>query len=65
MVGAFLARGLHGLQAAAHAAHLHGRAAGFGPPVGLMAGDLPDLIPLAIFDGRRIDVESAPTGPGA
>ena len=48
MVGAFLARGLDGLRAAALAAHVHGRAASFGPPVGLVAGDLPDLVPRAL-----------------
>jgi NAD(P)H-hydrate epimerase len=53
MVGAFLARGLDGLRAAALAAHVHGRAASFGPPVGLVAGDLPDLIPRALTAPAR------------
>ncbi|HZQ57353.1 MAG TPA: NAD(P)H-hydrate dehydratase [Acidimicrobiales bacterium] len=47
MIGAFLARGLDALDAAALAAHVHGRAAALGAD-GLVAGDLPDLIPLAI-----------------
>ena len=32
------------LEAAALAAHVHGRAAGLGWPEGLVAGDLPDLV---------------------
>jgi ADP-dependent NAD(P)H-hydrate dehydratase / NAD(P)H-hydrate epimerase len=43
-IGAFLARGLPALEAAAFAAHAHGRAASFGPAEGLVASDLPDLI---------------------
>jgi NAD(P)H-hydrate epimerase len=64
VIGAFLARGLDGLHAAALGAHVHGRAAGLGPPVGLVAGDLPDLLPAAISGWRRIDVESPPGGRG-
>ncbi|GAC1540897.1 MAG: bifunctional ADP-dependent NAD(P)H-hydrate dehydratase/NAD(P)H-hydrate epimerase [Acidimicrobiales bacterium] len=45
IVGAFLAAGLAGLEAAALGAHVHGLAARRGSPVGLVAGDLPDLIP--------------------
>ena len=45
IVGAFLAARLPVLRAAALAAHVHGRAAGRGPKVGLLAGDLPDLVP--------------------
>ncbi len=63
MVGAFLARGLDGLRAAGLAAHVHGLAARLGPPAGLVAGDLPDLIPLAI-DWHRIGAESVPTRAG-
>lgn len=44
VVGAFLARGLPPLEAAAFAAHVHGRAAGLGYDEGLVAGDLPELI---------------------
>ncbi len=43
-IGAFAARGIGPLDAAALAAHVHGRAAGLGPPEGLVAGDIPDLI---------------------
>jgi NAD(P)H-hydrate epimerase len=44
VVGAFLARGLDPLRAAALAAHVHGRAAGLGLAEGLVAGDLPVLV---------------------
>ena len=43
-IGAFLARGLAPLEAAGLAAHVHGRAAALGPPEGLVAGDLADLL---------------------
>jgi ADP-dependent NAD(P)H-hydrate dehydratase / NAD(P)H-hydrate epimerase len=43
-IGAFLARGTEPLEAAALAAHAHGRAAALGPSEGLMAGDIPDLL---------------------
>ena len=48
MIGALLAQGMTSIRAAAAAAHLHGRAASLGPQVGLIASDLPDLIPDAI-----------------
>jgi NAD(P)H-hydrate epimerase len=48
MVGAFLAARVAPLSAAALAAHVHGRAATLGPKVGLVAGDLVDLIPAAL-----------------
>ena len=44
VIGAFLARGLPPLEAAAVAAHVHGRAATLGPAEGLVAGDLPALV---------------------
>jgi ADP-dependent NAD(P)H-hydrate dehydratase / NAD(P)H-hydrate epimerase len=44
VIGAFLARGLPALEAAALGAHCHGRAAALGPAEGLVASDLPDLI---------------------
>jgi hydroxyethylthiazole kinase-like uncharacterized protein yjeF len=44
VIGAFLARGLASLEAAALAAHCHGRAASLGPAEGLVASDLPELI---------------------
>ncbi len=43
-IGAFLARGLPAAQAAALAAHCHGRAASLGRSEGLVASDLPDLL---------------------
>jgi NAD(P)H-hydrate epimerase len=48
VVGALLARGLGPARAAAAAAFLHGRAARRGPGQGLVAGDLPDLLPEAL-----------------
>jgi NAD(P)H-hydrate epimerase len=44
IVGAFTARGLPVFEAAAFAAHVHGRAASLGLSEGLVAGDLPDLV---------------------
>ncbi|MDQ1428667.1 MAG: ADP-dependent NAD(P)H-hydrate dehydratase / NAD(P)H-hydrate epimerase [Acidimicrobiaceae bacterium] len=44
VIGAFLARGLGGPEAAALGAHVHGRAAGNGRRIGLVAGDLPELV---------------------
>ena len=44
IIGAFLARGLPAPEAAALAAHVHGRAAMLGPVEGLVAGDLPELV---------------------
>jgi NAD(P)H-hydrate epimerase len=44
IIGAFLARGVPAPEAAAIAAHVHGRAAQHGRAVGLVAGDLPDLV---------------------
>ncbi len=44
VIGAFCARGLGALEAAALAAHVHGRAASLGPAEGLVAGDLPALL---------------------
>lgn len=44
IIGAFCARGLPALEAAALAAHVHGRAAALGPSQGLVAGDLPALV---------------------
>ena len=43
-IGAFLARGTEPLEAAALAAHAHGRAAALGPSEGLVAGDVADLL---------------------
>jgi ADP-dependent NAD(P)H-hydrate dehydratase / NAD(P)H-hydrate epimerase len=44
VIGAFLARGLPPLEAASLGAHVHGKAAQLGPAVGLVAGDLPELV---------------------
>ncbi len=44
VIGAFVARGVEVLRAAALAAHVHGRAAELGAPEGLVAGDLAELI---------------------
>lgn len=52
IIGAFLARGVDPLLAAALAAHAHGRAATLGPADGLVAGDLPPLV-AAVLGGAR------------
>jgi NAD(P)H-hydrate epimerase len=52
IVGAFLARGLDPLRAAALAAHVHGRAAGLGFVEGLVAGDLPVLVARVLSSAR-------------
>ncbi len=44
LIGAFCARGVEAFEAAALAAHVHGRAAALGPVEGLVAGDLPALV---------------------
>ena len=44
VIGAFCARGSPPLEAAALAAHVHGRAASLGHSQGLVAGDLPGLV---------------------
>ena len=44
VIGAFVARGVPPHMAAALGAHVHGRAAALGPPEGLMAGDLAELV---------------------
>ena len=44
VIGAFLARGVGAHEAAALAAHVHGRAGSLGPSQGLVAGDLPKLV---------------------
>jgi len=52
-IGAFVARGLPVFEAAGLAAHVHGRSAALGPPEGLVAGDLADLLGLWLSDVRR------------
>jgi NAD(P)H-hydrate epimerase len=49
IIGALRAQGIDGMRAAAGGAWLHGRASTLGPARGLVAGDLPDLLP-AVFD---------------
>jgi len=44
VIAAFLARGVPPLEAAALAAHVHGRAGALGHVAGLVAGDLPGLV---------------------
>lgn len=44
VAGAFCARGVDPFSAAGLAAHVHGAAAALGPPQGMVAGDLPDLV---------------------
>jgi NAD(P)H-hydrate epimerase len=44
MIGAMVARGVAPMEAAALAAHAHGRAGAHGLREGLVAGDLPDLV---------------------
>lgn len=53
IIGAFLARGVPAQEAAALAAHVHGRAAGLGPEEGLLAGDLPGLVSAWLSAMRR------------
>jgi hydroxyethylthiazole kinase-like uncharacterized protein yjeF len=54
VIGAFLARGVPPLEAAALGAHVHGRAGALGHPSGLVAGDLPDLVARVLDgDGRH------------
>ena len=53
VIGAFVARGVAPLEAAAVGAHVHGRASSHGPLEGLMAGDLPELVSGVLSDLRR------------
>jgi hydroxyethylthiazole kinase-like uncharacterized protein yjeF len=65
VIGAMLSRGVAPLEAAALAAHVHGRAAARGPEEGLVAGDLPDLVSAVLSDlraGRTGDGRPSPTG---
>jgi NAD(P)H-hydrate epimerase len=49
-IGALLARGVGALEAAAAGAWLHARAGVLGPIAGLVAGDLVELLPLALVE---------------
>ena len=53
VIGAFVARGVAPLDAAALGAHVHGAAAALGPPEGLLAGDLADLVARWLSGARR------------
>jgi NAD(P)H-hydrate epimerase len=59
VIGAFIARGIAPLEAAAVGAHVHGRAGGRGAVEGLVAGDLPQLV-ADVLSGAR----SPSTGGG-
>jgi NAD(P)H-hydrate repair Nnr-like enzyme with NAD(P)H-hydrate dehydratase domain len=50
VVAAFLAAGLPGPEAAAAAAHVHGRAGALAWPRGLVASDLVALLPVALSE---------------
>lgn len=50
IIGALLAQQMHPFEAAAVGAWLHGAAALLGPSRGLVAGDLPDLLPRVLED---------------
>jgi hydroxyethylthiazole kinase-like uncharacterized protein yjeF len=52
VIGAMVARGVAPMEAAALAAHVHGRAGARGPVEGLVAGDLPDLV-AQVLSGMR------------
>jgi NAD(P)H-hydrate repair Nnr-like enzyme with NAD(P)H-hydrate dehydratase domain len=62
-IGAFIARGTDPFEAAALAAHVHGRAAGLGPAEGLIAEDLSDLI--AKWLSSRVDHTASAGDEGA
>jgi len=50
IVGALIARGLDPFRAATAGAWLHAAAANRGAPVGLVAGDIPTLLPAVLGD---------------
>jgi NAD(P)H-hydrate repair Nnr-like enzyme with NAD(P)H-hydrate dehydratase domain len=52
MIGAMVSRGVGPLEAAALAAHVHGRAGARGAVEGLVAGDLPDRVSEVLSDLR-------------
>ena len=52
LIAAFCARGLGAPEAAALAAHVHGRAAALGPAEGLVSGDLPPLVARVLSAAR-------------
>ncbi len=64
IIGALLARGLEPLHAAVGGAFIHGRAGDLGWRRGLVAGDLPPLVP-AVLDQLVVDRLRTPTVPKA
>ena len=50
VIAAFLARGVSPFPAAGLAAHVHGSTAALGPPVGMVAGDVVELLPQWLSD---------------
>ncbi len=61
VIGAMIARGVAPPEAAALAAHVHGRAAARGPEEGLVAGDLPELVS-SVLSALRSDERRPPSG---
>ena len=56
IIGAFMARGVPAFEAAALAAHVHGRAAWLGPEEGLVASELPVLVSLWLSTMREAEM---------
>jgi ADP-dependent NAD(P)H-hydrate dehydratase / NAD(P)H-hydrate epimerase len=65
IIAAFCARGVAPFEAAALAAHVHGRAAGRGPAEGLVAGDLPALVAQVLSGCGGEGGEGGEDGEGA
>ncbi len=65
VVGAMLARGVPAFEAAALAAHIHGRAASSGRAEGLIASDLPDLVSDWLSAFRGLGAAPGDSGLGA
>jgi NAD(P)H-hydrate epimerase len=63
VIGAMLSRGVAPLEAAALAAHVHGRAGARGPGDGLVAGDLPDLVAQVLAQLRSAAQSRRGKGP--
>jgi ADP-dependent NAD(P)H-hydrate dehydratase / NAD(P)H-hydrate epimerase len=64
IIGAMVARGVAPFEAAALAAHVHGRAASRGHVEGLVAGDLPDLVADVLSELRSARWARNETGTG-
>jgi NAD(P)H-hydrate repair Nnr-like enzyme with NAD(P)H-hydrate dehydratase domain len=62
IIGAFLARGVGAHEAAALAAHVHGRASTLGPAEGLVAGALPALV-ARFLSGCAAEARTGGPGP--